>query len=154
MTIEQLLQPRYKVIEEYPNSPFEIDDIFFVNQDEEYINPPIGIQPFKYPHLFKKLSWWEGRDIEDMPKYLKKTGMVDSAENPVPDIYVKVKKHFSAGNGEWRDDSIHIFCADDYWSNLKNCSYSYSGWEPATEDEYSIFCQISITPDSPQPTNL
>jgi hypothetical protein len=132
---EELLKPRYKVIADYPGSPYKIGDIKQCSESEHG-----DVNYYRqYPSIFKNLEWWEERNKIDMPDYVKQIDMVDGANNPLPDICLKVKKHFSAGNGEWRDDSIHIFCADSYISQLSNCSYSYSGWIPATEEEYSDY---------------
>ncbi len=63
MTPQELLQPRFKVITDYPNSPYSIGDIY-----PDYI---IGDLVRQYPHIFKPLQWWEERKIEDMPTYFK-----------------------------------------------------------------------------------
>jgi hypothetical protein len=164
MTTERLLLPRYEVIADFWDNPFKVGEIIEFEQESDYHDFFTGellgrdwktdflpkgnedvtrymynMRAFTpYPHLFKKLQWWEHRKIEEMPMYLKETGMVDDNDNPIPDWYVKVKKHFNAGNGEWRDNSIHIFCTEDHkdgW-NKGNRSMSYSNFEPATEQEY------------------
>ena len=125
LSIKQLNTIRYKVIADYPNSRLEIGEILtkykFESSDTgmyvyttnlEIPLRGINIKPDwaeNYPHLFRKLEWWEDREVEDMPQYLKETGMVDDDDNPIADWYLKVKKHFNAGNGEWRDNSIRIF---------------------------------------------
>jgi len=106
-----------------------------IENDYRFLNQ-MGIENF--PHLFKPLPWWYGRTVEEMPLYVKQTGMVDSKDRPVPDIVVKVKKHFSAGNGEWRDDNLRIFCADSYLTGGHG-SYSYDDWEPADEFDYQEY---------------
>ena len=131
----ELLKQRYKVYDDYPQTPFQIGDIFHVNDDEEYISQSISIQPSKYPHLFKKLGWWEDRKIEDMPIYLKRTGMVDDNDNPLPERYLKVKQHFNYGHGEWRDNSVHIFCIAPS-ERTYGTGLFYSEFEPCTEEEY------------------
>lgn len=139
MNNKDLLTPRYKIIADYPNNTVRIGDICHIVND-------FGQFSFGYPlhqktldsyhYLFKKLEWWEERKIEEMPKYLKITERVDSHDNPLPDVYVKVTKHFSEENGEWRDDSYNIFCAKDYMTNDMVSSYNYSDWLPSTEEEY------------------
>lgn len=94
--IEELLLPRYKVINIYPfNNHFMLNEIITLNEfdgrkhltkelNEPYVlqkplNPLSDILPItmyestftQYPHLFKKLEWWEDRKVEDMPEYLK-----------------------------------------------------------------------------------
>jgi hypothetical protein len=73
--IQELLKPRYKVIADFPkcmyisgellprdsNWNFELFAEHYV--DEAYLK--------KYPHLFRKLEWWEEREEKDMPEYVK-----------------------------------------------------------------------------------
>jgi hypothetical protein len=131
MTPEELLRPRYKVIAEFPRiedfEGCEIDNIIITLSEDNLYE--------KYPHLFKKLGWWEDRKEEDMPMYLKRTGMVDDDDSPLPDWYLKVKKHFNYGNGEWRDNSVHIFCIDPS-ERTYGTGLFYSEFEPCTEEEY------------------
>ena len=97
LNTEQLLQPRYECIssngatEHYPNSPFRLGEVLHLRLyeltngqkyygheranaggvwDEKYLN--------QYPHLFRRLEWWEYRNTDDMPEYLKSipTGIV------------------------------------------------------------------------------
>jgi hypothetical protein len=79
MTKENLLKPRAKAIftkgEHYPGSPFsnnEIIELEGVGSTIYYDNyGGLGITTANYPHLFKILEWWEDRNIEDLPVYLK-----------------------------------------------------------------------------------
>jgi hypothetical protein len=140
MTPQQLLIPRYEVIADWPNNTIEIGAIATIINDYAVFETYYGVT-FHYKmldhhnHLFKKLGWWEYRSKEEMPDYLRKTDMEDSHGSPVPDVIVKVIKHFNAGNGEWRDDSVHIFCANGYVSG-QNTIYHYSEWLPALESDY------------------
>lgn len=75
MTTEELLKPRYKVIAIDTTESFQVGEI--LNHPEEWhdylwVGPSgkIIFYPEKYPHLFKKLEWWEERKPEDMPEYL------------------------------------------------------------------------------------
>ena len=76
MTARELLQPRYEVIADYPKSDFKVGQI--IQCSDDLVNDKdVGafLRKFKYnfdkyPHLFKKLNWWEHRKIEDMPKKL------------------------------------------------------------------------------------
>ncbi len=62
MNSEQLLNPRFEVIAEYPSS------IYIVNQRLDALTKSMIAFFSKYPHLFRKLNWWEHRKAEDMPK--------------------------------------------------------------------------------------
>ena len=70
MTIEELTSARYKVIADYPRSLYKVGHIIHVSENLEgfvFLTKDI----LKYPHIFKKMEWWEDRDEKNMPKYLK-----------------------------------------------------------------------------------
>lgn len=72
MNIEKLLTPRWKVIADFPFSPFKINDIVFDGVFGQLRISTSGY--FKiadYPAIFKKLEWWEEREEKDLPKYVK-----------------------------------------------------------------------------------
>jgi hypothetical protein len=66
MTVEELLNPRWKVMADYPNSPFNVGDIhsFMFAATAKIV---FGT----WPHLFRELQWWEEREEKDLPKYVK-----------------------------------------------------------------------------------
>lgn len=87
-TVEELLKPRYKVIVPWPGmevEPFALGQIVTLqkhpsDEEEGFIHIPLKHIPgsymreqffLNYPHLFRKLEWWEERAPEDMPKYVK-----------------------------------------------------------------------------------
>ena len=127
---EDLLKPRYKVIADYPDSEFKIGDIKTVTGGdlrftEGYFNA--------YPAIFKRIEWYEDRERNEMPKYVKdvfRPGMVN-------DIYVYcVKKHFTQDctpiGGKVREDK-------KYWVDKNDFSHLYNHYEPADETEYQNF---------------
>lgn len=65
MTAQELMKPRFEVIGDYPGNDISVGEVFESNSDwpESYL--------LKYPHLFRKLNWWEHRKEEDMPKKVK-----------------------------------------------------------------------------------
>lgn len=76
MSVRELLKPRYEVIADYPESGFSVGDI--LKWDENGIGwKAEGCDDFyefgihKYPHLFRRLEWWEHRKDEDLPKYIR-----------------------------------------------------------------------------------
>lgn len=111
MTKEELMKPRYEVIADYPGNDLIIGVVFEPNSDwgEPYLN--------KYPHLFRKLHWWEHRKPEEMPSYLIR-------KRPPHQVY-KI--------GELRLD-MGCFMIDGY-----NFPESLSLYEPATETEYANY---------------
>jgi len=84
MTAKELLQPRFEVIELYPKCPYNKGRILTLIKNSDFfyecVDAPSSEKinsPELYPHLFKKLNWWEKRDIEDMPKKLKSLAYSD-----------------------------------------------------------------------------
>lgn len=91
--IAKLLRPRIKVIAPMPFGKFEVGDILIQmmvrhhpKEDSELMwrrvsgikhwgGQSVGIpmikNPDHYPHLFKRLEWWEDRKPEEMPEYVK-----------------------------------------------------------------------------------
>jgi len=78
MNAKELMQPRFEVIETYPKSKFKKGDILeripnatndWYNADKSLINADILLEEIEqYPHLFRKMNWWEKRTAEQMPK--------------------------------------------------------------------------------------
>lgn len=79
MNTEELLKPRYKVIADYPNSPYTVGDVYKFKkklrnsfyEKENGFSPANLYAPDQYPHLFRKLEWWEERNETDLPQYVK-----------------------------------------------------------------------------------
>lgn len=66
MTPEQkLMQPRYKVIADYPGNLYRIGLVLTADNERE------ETMYSAYPHLFRKLDWWKDREPSEMPKYLR-----------------------------------------------------------------------------------
>lgn len=67
MTTKELMTPRYKAIADYPRGAHQKGDVFicidWLHEDLEFYD--------QYPHLFRKLEWWEERAVDDMPEYIK-----------------------------------------------------------------------------------
>lgn len=71
MKAEELMNPRYELIADYPSNLNQVGDIIECpNYDYEFTKQYWVKSKDKYPHLFRKLNWWEKRSIEDMPKRL------------------------------------------------------------------------------------
>lgn len=127
MTPEQLLQPRYEVIADYPNSgKINVGDILI--QDLNYplcwLTSKNSLGAFsgtesewfdRYPHIFRKLQWWQHRAPEEMPEYVK-----------IGDEILKVYQH-NDGN-----------CANVYNGEHKT-SIPYAYLLPATASEYEEY---------------
>ena len=86
-TIEELLAPRWKVIADFPGNDQNIgESLKRINSDERanisVFKGMYEINPDNYPAIFKKLKWWEEREFEDIPQYLKliSTGKICKVE--------------------------------------------------------------------------
>lgn len=89
LTPEQLMMPRYEVIADYPLSIWKVGEILYEKihgdsgfwQAECYIRQGdvamenILLNPGDFPHLFRKLSWFDKRKVEDLTLYVKLHGI-------------------------------------------------------------------------------
>ena len=72
-----LTQPRYLVIADYPNSPFNVGNILTqytqFNKTSYWVNDNLYTDrhPEDYPHLFRLLHWSECLTEETIPQYVK-----------------------------------------------------------------------------------
>lgn len=77
LSAEELMSPRWEVIAKYPLMKVMVGDIIigysigltcsYVVRRDGYLEEFHAV-PKHYPHLFRKLNWWEHRSEEDMPK--------------------------------------------------------------------------------------
>lgn len=111
MTTEELLKPRYKVIADYPfNKIAPVGEI--ISGDKL---PMWDVREF--PHLFKKLEWWEERKESEMPEYVKRGDRVYKVAD--------ANEIFSWG------------FIIDFPMTEHHVSYSYC--LPATKEEYDLY---------------
>lgn len=136
MTPEELLKPRYKVIADYPDNKLTIGDILmqYVENDTVWRHrwsdghwADITVHnPSYYPHLFKKLEWWEERKPEEMPEYVK-------AKDSSGEVS-KVIEHFSK---PYASKPNHPVCKVEYLIN--GAREFYYELLPATKEEYDNY---------------
>lgn len=112
--IEQLLRPRYKVIADYPGIEDYGWKLHEIISPQYYTEKTVGFCS-KYPHLFRKLQWWEERKPEEIPQYVKTS-----------DSVFKVDK--------WDRRSRSIALCDGKWLDRRDIL-------PATSDEYNLFLE-------------
>lgn len=128
MTPEELLKPRFKVIANYPNSPFQIGDILPKALETDWVYLDEGMQKQtlleceKYPALFKKLEWWEERAEKDLPQYLRLKGNIWKVDKWKENFIGKFTPSYKNEEG---NDFLSI-----EWHFFKN------EFLPATEEEY------------------
>lgn len=115
-----LMTPRYKVIADYPKSLYKVGDILnagWRSEDCIYCDTE-GPRWRHYPHLFRPLEWWEHREQDVMPRFLRDTfdGEIFKAECTTTGMcYVKPNKK---EQGDLR------------YTSLKN-------FTPATEEQFN-----------------
>lgn len=133
LTPDQLLQPRYKVIADYPNRPMAIPIGHILTLDKfgagkwwhEYTdNEPIHIDEGseRFPAILSKMEWWEDRQPGELPQYMKS------------EYYNKVIKC------EWRTYEGGIqgrSNINDEWIDIESCVSFQS--VPATETEFITY---------------
>ena len=123
MTPEQLMQPRFKVIADYPdNHRWNVGTILDRDWsrypgDDETKEPIWKISDF--PHLFKELEWWEEREVEDMPKYVKSI-----ANGSIVKEVTTYSLNDNMFYADYRGYSLH---------------YYLKFFEPATKEEYEEY---------------
>ncbi len=120
---EELLIPRYIVIDDYPGSIFKIGTIITLDNLKlpKWYHPDFNykeqrffnyIEDFnKYPKIFKKLFWYENRSEKDLPKYIS-----------VANYFYKVKKYIS-----------NVAYLENYYKEYELGYYI----KPATEEEFN-----------------
>lgn len=136
-SVEELLKKRVKLIEPYPGCTFDIGVIFIQINNKSSFYEPINSSvtdlvryPDKYPVNFKVLEWWEDRDIEDMPEYVK------TIEDKSINYLV-----YQINGYNFKEDTILITNA----KGEKNCplslKYFIKNTLPATLEEYNQYIQ-------------
>lgn len=71
-SVEQLLQPRFKIIASWPRSGFPVGLVFTGNVLTDLQKSVIECE--QYPHIFQRLEWWEERKIDELPEFVHETG--------------------------------------------------------------------------------
>ena len=127
MSVEELLKPRFEIIANYPSNHLgKVGDIIeedFIFFKKKHLNPITFSKMEEYPHLFRKLNWWEKRTIDQMPVYLKQT------LKEFGTTYHKIAKwdmHMLFG---FEDVNERTGCSITTWTP----EYTY---QPCTEEEY------------------
>ncbi len=124
MDIEKLMIPRYKVIANWPDmlERFSVGYVFEHPYGRQYITETSKYDPADYPHLFKRLEWWQERKLGDMPEYVKSpTGRVAKAKFDL------------------EETSAWFMFLDN-----EEVPYSPTFWMPSTEAEF-LACQNQQT---------
>lgn len=129
MTNEELLIPRWKVISDFPFNKYYPVGKIIIDNGKDAAKIENGHDVFacdwnEFPHIFKKLQWYEERKIEDLPKYvINKTA--------IPKVIIPVA---------WvLEEDTHNFKYEKQLFAVCNGRYYPFGLMPATEKEYNEF---------------
>lgn len=142
-----ILKPRYKVVSDYPFAKHCIGDILTrIPKATDNVFAKEGWKPgdpsidesylMQYPHLFRKLEWWEERQIEDLPLFVR-FGQWDK-----PHMIYKIKEWNPVGVLEGNHGLEPFGLAEiphEYFISLR-----FPNNFPATKEEYEQ--QLAYTP--------
>lgn len=135
--IADLMRPRYKVIADYPGNGRAIGEIYYHVAGDAFGIKDIPLFMYdrdleKYPHLFKKLQWWEDRKPEEMPKYVTCV-YKDFIVYKIGQV-IEVEKQQSNQLGQY---VAGLFIAKEKQGldPVMNCVH-YKNFTPATEQDY------------------
>jgi len=130
MTTEELLKPRWKVIADFPfNTYYKVggvitDDRLMAARNETG-HAVFACEWNDYPNIFRKLKWWEERNIEDMPEYVKMLSYIKPCTNNTENL--ELKKGEIVKPDKWGLNSFEI----SHWV------FSASLTIPSTEEEFN-----------------
>ncbi len=117
---EALLTPRFEVIAPDTSGNWKIGDII---TDDGISTARVGqravfaLQWKSFPHLFREMAWWEKREIDEMPEYVK-------FKTAIPQVIAKVI--------EWKYESGVVFlCKTD-----KGIAENLWAISPSTKEEF------------------
>ena len=127
--IQELLKPRYLVSTPwYPSNNYQSGDI--VTPDKF-----TGWHPKYSPVIFRRLEWWEDRDVKDMPEYVSYVSL--TLKDKYGDDETKTRKYEKVTKWHFGKSPIGICSSDPQWYYNDNifCTLCHSHL-PATETEY------------------
>lgn len=128
MSTEDLLLPRYKLLADYPLNIIEIGAVFDKCTEFQCVFFD------KYPHLFRKIFWWEERKIEDMPAFVKRIKFREliSWHNIEIEEVIKVE--------QWvNENEIGKCFFTDMGGEIRQLNFDTDCFLPATLTEYNEY---------------
>lgn len=135
LSVDELLKPRYKVIADYPNSSNKVGDIIELPcEDWKYADEVLCLEDYfdAYENVFKRLAWYEERDIKDMPEYIKCEGAVRRLKGLSKNLEL-IELFDNPGEVEYEE---HIYESKD---GKGYELYFLNDCEPSTEAEYKSY---------------
>jgi len=143
MTPEELMMPRVKVTNYYPNSKFETGDILQKSPLNYYFK--VGVLTSKHtvemveevdksPAIFQPLPWYAERKIEDMPEYIR------SWDKPI--------NHYTRFSNVVIKCGVDVFWNSTEFTKENGFVSAYGGiciWAfiPATKQDYEAYLKTN-----------
>lgn len=127
LSVEDLMKPRWKCTSKYPDALWAIGAIIGNRFSPVFVTSSFEYDIGYYDNLFKPLEWWEEREMEDLPQYVKWTNSEGAfMRNATEWRVIRGDLHFNLdGKNDWA--KIH---KDDL---------------PATRHEYEQY-ESTLTP--------
>lgn len=149
---EELLKQRYKVIAQYPEIEkhnLRLGDIITRSENPMYCdktqdgNPVVAIDHEIFPANFKRLEWWDERNLYDkkveqevisLIPFLKAKGELHKGQVHKVKCFTAIMFGYMSGVR----DAFESYDEDSYHTTIFELRY----FEPATEQEYLTYTQI------------
>lgn len=151
LTVNELLLKRYKVIEDYPNSIYTVNEIMQQN-GQEFFNTVFFE---KYPNIFKELAWYEERSIDDLPEYVSYISLTLKERNYGSYLLKKSEDNFIKARVygkvfEWQSNTLTgklklLYLTKIHGYKNELCESSL----PATRQEYEGYIKTKLPCTSP-----
>lgn len=132
--IEALLNPRYKVIADYPGNELKVGivltltDGMWCDDEYEFTSPESYFK--QYPHLYKPMAWWEEREVDEMPEYLSYISL--TLKDKFGDDETKTRKYVII-------NSWHMDNNGKWYFNKNHFNKLYLYHSPATKLDYTTY---------------
>ena len=153
MTPKELLIPRIKVIDKYPGmecEPFHLGQIITMtwHVEDGWIHTPVkhipgsymGILFFdNYPHLFRRLEWWEFREDNEVPEYVRITSVGCTVEQGGVVKVIGTGIYPDEGRELGNEGNRYVMIDDKYLEEYGPTRMNCRNCIPATETEYKEY---------------
>jgi hypothetical protein len=139
-SVEELLKPRDLIENEWFDCPYPNGTILVQQSHSNGFGPEMwiaGQYTFlesdldKYPYLTRKLEWWEEREPDEMPEYVKWNYKPNVDNSEMKGLVRKIEGWNQAGYGVITDNGL---------------TTASKHWLPASETEYLNYINTQKNP--------
>lgn len=138
LTPEELMQPRYEVIADYPGSFEAVGEVITITENILTVSAQQRLRYDKYPGIYRRLDWWEHRKPEEMPEYVSYISL--TLKDKFGDDETKTRKYEKVTKWRFRKSPIGICNSDPQWyyndSPFSTLCHSHL---PATLQDYTQY---------------